>query len=334
LRPVKAHLLLFIILGLSASASAQTPRPTQPSGEDRTTKGSIRGRVVLPGSSLISESVKVTLLTVNGIQSTAYSDNQGWFEFPDLTPGNYEVQVEANGNQFEIVNQSVQVFRGAPSIITISLRERNASRSAEVKERSISLGELGSDVPKNARKEFELATKASQSNRQDEAITHLGKAIKLYPNFVMARNDLGTQLMAQGKLEEAADEFRQAILIDEKAFNPKLNLGILLVHEHDFVEAVSVLDQAVALKPDSPAARLYLGEAQLGLANLDSAEKEIKTAYSLGGKPYALALFYLGQIYMSKGNREMAQISFESYLREVPNAANGDQVRKLIAMLH
>jgi len=60
----------------------------------------------------------------------------------------------------------------------------------------------------------------------------------------------------------------------------------------------------------------------------------MKTAYSLGGKSYALALFYLGQIYMSKGNREMAQTSFESYLREVPNAANGDQVRKLIAMLH
>jgi tetratricopeptide (TPR) repeat protein len=288
----------------------------------------------MPGSSLIAESVKVTLLTINGIQSTAYSDSQGWFEFPDLTPGNYEVQVEANGNQFEIVSQSVQVFRGAPSIITISLRERNSSRPAEVKERSVSLGELGSDVPKNARKEFELASKASQANRTDEAIAHLRKAIKLYPNFVMARNDLGAQLMAQGKLDEAADEFHRAILIDEKAFNPKLNLGILFVHQHDFVEAVSVLDQAVALKPDSPSARLYLGEAQLGLSNLDSAEKELKTAYSLGGRSHALALFYLGQIYMSKGNREMAQTSFESYLREVPNAANGDQVRKLIAMLH
>jgi hypothetical protein len=48
---------------------------------------------------------------------------------------------------------------------------------------------------------------------------------------------------------------------------------------------------------------------------------------------YALALFHLGQLYMSKGNQALALQSFERYLNDEPNAGNADQVRKMIAML-
>ena len=299
---------------------------------DKTSKGSVRGRVVMPGGRFVSQSIKVTLLTVNGPQGLAFTDSQGWFEFLDLLPGNYEVQAETNGTDYQVVSQNVQVFRGAPSIITIALGELNPTsrRSASP---SISVGELV-DVPKSARKEFDLASKAAQENKAEQAIAHLRKAISIYPGFVMARNDLGVQLLAQGKLEEAAEELHRAILLDEKAFNPKLNLGIVLVQEQQFAEAAAVLEQAISLNPESAAGRLYSGEAQLAIGNLDNAEKDLKASYSLGGSSYSLALFYLGQLYMNKGNRELALRSFEIYLREVPNAANGDQVRKLIAMLH
>jgi hypothetical protein len=36
---------------------------------------------------------------------------------------------------------------------------------------------------------------------------------------------------------------------------------------------------------------------------------------------------------MNRGERDSALKSFESYLAEVPDARNADQVRKLIAML-
>src|SRR5258708_30003243 len=177
---------------------ASTRPQTETGGEDKTGKGSIRGRVVMPGGGFVSENIKVTLMTINGTQGTIFADSQGWLEFPDLTPGNYEVQVEASRSQLEIISQSVQVFRGAPSIITVSLREKDSTRNTA---KSISVGELSADVPKAARKEFELATKAAQEKRTDDAIAHLRKAIGIYPNFVMALNDLGTQLLAQGKLE-------------------------------------------------------------------------------------------------------------------------------------
>ena len=334
------NLLLLVLIGCASQAAGQVSET--PDGitrvetgrvvADKTSRGSVRGRVVMPDGRFVSQSLRVTLQTMTGTEAFAFTDSQGRFEFLELLPGNYEVQAETLGTDFQVVSQHVQVLRGAPSIITISLGGPN-SASRRAASPSISVGELA-DVPKSARKEFELATKAAQENKTEQAIEHLRKAISIYPGFVMARNDLGAQLLAQGKLEEAAEELRQAILLDEKAFNPRLNLGIVLVEEQRFVEAADVLERAVSLNPESAAGRLYSGEAQMAVGNLDNAEKDLKAAYSLGGSSYSLALFYLGQLYMNRSNRELALSSFENYLREVPKAANADQVRKLIAMLH
>src|SRR5712692_4614243 len=213
-------------------AASQTPRPRVDSrGEDKSARGSIRGRVLMPDGAFIGDSLRVRLLTFNGTLATIFTSNQGSFEFPDLLPGNYEVEVEPNGLQLEVISQSVQVFRGAPSVITISLKDKASAKKDRPDRRSISVGEIGADVPKSAKKEFELASKAAQENRVDVAIAHLRKAISIYPTFVMALNDLGTQLLAQGKLEEAAEELRRAVAIDGKAFNPNLNLGIVLVQQ-------------------------------------------------------------------------------------------------------
>jgi len=105
------------------------------------------------------------------------------------------------------------------------------------------------------------------------------------------------------------------------------------VQQQRFAEANEFLNRAISLDATSPSARLYAGLAEIGLGNLDNAEKQLTAAYQTGGSSYALALFHLGQISMNRGDRASARKWFELYLREVPDAANANQVRKLIAML-
>ena len=316
--PVLAGWLFFSALWLTA----QTTSP-----------GSISGRVVLPNGSSVNESVRISLETLRGVRSSGFTDNQGQFSFRGLAPGSYQVVVEADRNRFEIVSVRVEVFPGGPSILTITLKEKKSSGESRKPGSTVSATELDTDIPAEARREFERGSSLSKEGKTEEAIVHLRKAIKIYPTYLMAYNDLGVQLLAQGELDEAVAELRRAIALDPKAFNPNLNLGIVLVHQQNFLEAADWLKKALSLESNSPAARLYMGKALSGLDDSEGAARELKVAHDLGGEAYAVALYDLGQIYLNKGDRKRALETFEMYLSEAPNAANAAEVRKLVQVL-
>lgn len=294
--------------------------------------GSIRGRIVMPDGNYVKSNVKVTLQTFRAAVTTIYTDNQGQFEFPDLVPGNYQLEIDPTDREnFEPSNESVQVYKALPSIVTLTLKLRDTKRTKSTG--AVSVAELDSHIPSSARKEFEKATAASQKGLSEEAIAHLRKAIAISPVFVMAYNDLGVQLLAQGKLDEAAEPLHKAVSLDPKAFNPALNYGIVLVHLHRFAEANESLSRALTLQSNSAAAHLYLGLALKGIGNNEQAAGQWKLAYETGGVEYAVALFYLGQNYRDEGDRSLALQYLEKYLSVVPNAANAEQARRMIAML-
>jgi tetratricopeptide (TPR) repeat protein len=325
---IKAHvdlgpLLAAIIFFCAACLTAQ--------GQNT---GSIRGKVVLPNGAPLNTAAAIRLETSRGVRNDAYTDNLGQFSFPSLAPGIYQVVVEADRTLFELVSTTVEVFPRTPAMLTIALKEKRAKDSSRKSGGTVSTGELDSQIPVPAKEEFDRGTTFTKEGKTEEAIAHLRKAVELYPGYLMARNDLGVQLLAQGKLDEAAVELRRATVIDPNAFNPWLNLGIVLVHQQGFPEAADILRRALSLEANSPSARLYLGKALSGLDDHDAAEVEFKAAHDLGGANYSLALYYLGHIYLNKGQRQRALEMFESYLSETPKAANEAEVRKLIEMLH
>lgn len=325
----------FCLLAVGAEAQSGVPiRPSHsaaPSAESA--PGSIRGRIVLPDGAPVSEAFRITLSVMRGTQAVAYTDQQGQFEFRGLTPGEYALEVEGGDRRrFDVTRETVQVFRGTPSNVTLTLKEKTESTSVKGVP-SASVAEIAQNIPSKAKAEFDRGTKAAKDGKKTEAIAYLRKAIDLYPDFLMARNDLAALLLESGNLDEAEQELRRAVILDPKAFNPKANLGIVLVKKHEFAEAVLVLDQGTSLNPTSPLARLYLGMALIAIENFDRAETELKTAYEFGGREYAVALFNLGRLYLQKGERRKALESFELYLRDAPNAENSTEARKLIVML-
>ena len=328
---VESRLILTLPLVFAGVVSAQTAR-TGGVGGDR--NGSIRGYITMPDGSPVAEAVKVTLKVLRGDQSVIYTDQQGRFELNNLTPGQYTLEVDADrSRRFVIVNETVEVRRGGgPTLVTIALREK-PGEGRPAKDKTVSVAMLEQKVPAAAKKEFERASRFTEEGRVDEAIEALRKALAIYPDYLVAHNDLGAQLLDKEKFDDAATELRAAIKIDPKAFNPRLNLGIVLIRQAKFTEALSELDQAISIEPSAPAAHLYAGTASAKLNDLARGEKELQTAYDLGGTPYAIALFHLGQLYMKKGDREKALNALESYLREAPNAANAAQAEKLIGRL-
>lgn len=336
MRFVKFLIRLSVLVLFAGAVSAQGTKPDSSSSLPSASNlalGNIHGKIVFPNNTSVDNAVKISLLNYRGSLAVIYTDNEGQFDIPNLTPGEYTLRVEADRLRYEVINEQVQVYRGMPSNVTIALKEKSSSNEARPRGDVISVNELDKDVPPQARKEFDRAGKLAQEGKAAEAIEHLRKVLSLYPNFMAAHNDLGAQLLEQGNLDEAATELRRAIELDAKAFNPYLNLGIILVRQQRFSEAAETLRKALSLESNSPAAKLYLGLALTGLNDLDGAERELKASYNLGGAAFAVALFHLGEIYMNKGERLNAQRAFEAYLHDAPKAVNSAQARKLIRML-
>jgi tetratricopeptide (TPR) repeat protein len=316
---VPAVALLVALLALSISA--------QSGG------GRIEGRVLLPGGHDLYESVRVTLQSLRGIKLSIFTDDRGKFQFQGVTPDIYDVVVEPDLNLYDLTSTKVEVFPGAPALVTVVLKAKTQKALSSPRSNSVSATELDENIPKKARKEFERASDASKAGKTGEAVDHLRSAIAIYPKYLMAHNDLGALLLSEGKLEEAAEELRVAINLDPKAFNPHLNLGIVLVQQHQFHEAAGILKTACLLDSGAPSARLYLG---IALAALDepSAETELKAAHDLGGTTYAVALFHLGQFYLNHGNRKDALAAFQQFLRESPKGLNSAEAERLVQILH
>jgi Tfp pilus assembly protein PilF len=329
----KSILVLVLTLIVHVAVQSQTGiRPGGISGADR--PGTIRGTVVMPDGSALSMSVKVTLKVLRGEMTFTITDQQGRFEINNLTSGQYTLEVDADGERrFELVTERVLVPRGgATTFVTIPLKEKRRPERSPA-DKTVSIAMLDQKVPGPAKREFEHATRLANEGNAVESIAALKRAIAIYPDYLIAHNDLGAQLMGLERFDEAAVELRTAIEIDPKAFNPRLNLGIVLLMQKNFLEALASLDKALSIEPAAPAAHLYAGLVALKLNDPDRGVKELTAAHELGGTNYAVALVQLGHFYMKKGERTIALKFFESYLQESPNAADAAQVQKLIDAL-
>ena len=295
--------------------------------------GSIHGNVLTPDGAPVEGAVRVTLKVIRGDSMIAYTDQAGRFDLSNVTPGEYIIEADFDREpRYDVGSERVQVRRGAASLVTVYLKEKK-SEARTSRDQSVSVAMLNQKVPSAAKKEFEAASRLNAEGNTTESIAALRRAIAIYPNYLMAHNDLGAQLLEQGKLDDAAIELRAAVKIDPKAANPQINLGIVLERQKSFAEALATLDKGLSLDPVSPVAHLYAGIASVKLNDATRGENELKAAHDLGGSSFAIALLHLGQLYLKEGKREMAIQAFESYLRESPNAANAAQIEELLGKL-
>ncbi len=125
------------------------------------------------------------------------------------------------------------------------------------------LSALDLDAPDNAIAEFNRATTLIKAQKAKEAISHLQKAIAVYPKFVSAYNALGLAYLDQED-GRAKGEFEAAAKLDDKFPGSFLNLGLLSIAAKDFPTAASVLEKAASLNPKDAKTLSALAFAQNG----------------------------------------------------------------------
>lgn len=100
----------------------------------------------------------------------------------------------------------------------------------------------------------------------------------LDPKFASARRNLGNALAEMGRVQEAIEQYRQALALEPDAATTHNNLGNALMEGGRLDEAVLHLQRAVALDPGYVVARLNLADALLAKSDLPGAIRELTLA--------------------------------------------------------
>lgn len=148
------------------------------------------------------------------------------------------------------------------------------------------------------------AAKASRN----EAVAAYGKAIELKPDDPNFHNNLGLELIKQGKMEEGKQELANAALLaptDAGKFH--YNLGATLMNQGDADGAIEAFQNAATSTPPYPEAYYQIGITLMGQASVDDK----------------------GNTVPAEGTIE----AFQNYLKTAPNGPNAPTAQNLLASL-
>ena len=326
---------MLIFLGATMASAQIGGIDSDPSNPGTGGRNVIQGTIFYENGRRLDRRAKVRLRGLNSDLFTL-SDDSGSFSFRRLVGGTYTVTIDA-GSEFEPAAEPVDIIEamrrqgdpGQTYTVQIMLHAKKAGSGQPVGTVDASAG----GVPEPARKLYKDALDAIQDGNHKKAIEYLTEAVKLYPTFVPALNELGLQYMRQKEYDKAEASLRKAVQLAPEAFTPQLNFGILMLQKKDYVTAATTLQRAVQKDSSSAAAHFHLGKAFVNLAAYNKAEKELLQAISIGGEYTVEAHRYLGAVYIETRNNARAVEHLEQYLSLAPKAKDADKIREIVNQL-
>jgi len=297
-------------------------------GRGRSLFGDVR--ITGEDNNLVPKEVTIILRKVpDGEVSRQTVSSRGRYRFNNLTEGEYELVIEADGKE---------VGRMSP----IYMRDRDLSNSpygfqydlefkwrpaAQPAPAVISAADVY-ERPATTRALFQKAEEAVAKKKFDQAIDLLKQVVATDQNDFQACTALGSIYFSEQKLDDAAGAYQKAIDIHPTSPRAYLNLGRVRSSQKKYEEAVEPLTKAVELQPTSGDANYLLGECYLQLKKGSKAIPYLNEAAN-NGRPDAH--LRLGWLYNAAGMKDKAAIEYEEYLKKNPNYPDKNKLKDYIA---
>jgi Flp pilus assembly protein TadD len=191
------------------------------------------------------------------------------------------------------------------------------------------------NAPKEAKKAFDKGHRAAASNKLAEAQLELEKAVRLYPQYAAAWQDLGWLYAQQNRLDKARNAFVQANSADGMFVPAYVGLSALAVRESKWADAAESSARATQLDSvDFPVAFYYNALANFRMGNLELAEKSARKAETLGAQgSFPQVSLLLGVMLANRQEYAGAAEQLRAYLKAAPAAPNAAAVRQQLAQL-
>jgi cytochrome c-type biogenesis protein CcmH/NrfG len=321
-------------------------------------RNTIEGRVTGNDTNRGIENIRVFLLNDGYSQvGSAYTDPSGRYQFKNVSSGNYYVQVETSGTDYERQTQRVEInpisLRGGGGAeffhIDFVLRPRKttAQRTSGSSTATAKGVTFYQDVPDAARAEYQRGVKALQKDNFGEAVNALKKAVEIFPDYYDAMEALGSSYVRHKDYQAALPLLKHAVEINKNGWAGFYALGVTLVELDQRNDGLKALRRAVELNPDSPNASMRLGyelaneeqhhtqvnERAQAQAEATEAIRLLKNAARLAGKSEPRVYVILAHLYSKYQQYAEAADALEAYLRADPQSDQRDQIKEKIEQL-
>jgi tetratricopeptide (TPR) repeat protein len=205
--------------------------------------------------------------------------------------------------------------------IVLSLGTMTLLRNHVWRDRITLWSDVISKNPLNPRAHNSLGSVLAEQGRLEEAARHFSEALRIMPDYVDALNNLGSAQGRMGKPKEGVKYFSEALRIDPDYGEAHYNMGIVLERLGNFDLAVTHLLEAIRIRPDYWEAHNSLGSIQMKQGKLREAERHTLEALRLN-PDYAEAYNNLGSALARQGKRKEAMEHFSKALNLNPEYAD------------
>jgi tetratricopeptide (TPR) repeat protein len=322
--------LIGLLLLLSTCVQAQQPANA----------GTIVGEVRVTRGSFPAMRLLVNIETRGTQVASVYTDGEGRFSFEDL-PGNYyHIIIQQEG--FRPVNFAVAMNPSVQRTMYVHLElvpeETDSNSQAQTGSVSgsnpamVDQAALLNNFPKDARKQFEKATKFQEEGKRKEAIEHYEKALTIAPKMYFARNNLGSLYLENRQFDEAEIQFRNVITENQADANAFFNLANVCLLTKRFDEALEFVQQGLTREPNSGFGHFLRGSVMLQKGNRIEAEKNLRLA--LNENPgMANARLELVNLYIQQRRNDDAAKELSVFLKQSPDSSFAPKARMLLKKL-
>ncbi|HNG91253.1 MAG TPA: carboxypeptidase regulatory-like domain-containing protein [Acidobacteriota bacterium] len=334
---MKSRLIgIVLMVGQVVIPSTQLSVPATVMIQSRNT---VQGRVAGTDNRPV-QNVRVFLLNDGYSQvGMQYSDSAGRYRFGNVPAGNYYLQVEPAGTEFEAQTVRIEVnpvntlgTGGEVFTYDLNLRPRkNPVSSGEALPAKNDSSVFYQDVPEAARKEYKKAAKSFEKKEVEPGVAALKKALEIFPEYYDAMELLGSTYVDAGDYPAALPLLVKAVEINDAGWHGFYSLGVACVELKHQKEGLLALRKAAELNPTSPNVNMRLGmvlaqsEATFPDA-IDAFQKVIHVA----GKQIPQAYLYLATIYSKRNQNREAADALDAYLQSIPaDAAQKEQREKM-----
>jgi tetratricopeptide (TPR) repeat protein len=260
-----------------------------------------------------------------GMVDQQYTDRNGRFNFSGLRPLTYNVTIRTTG--YEEVQQQVELVTKNSDYIIFTLRPDGSSPAASSPGPAIV---VDVKTPLEARKEYEKGRAAIlKEGKLADGITHLEKAITLYPNFLEAYLMLGTAYMDARELNKAEITLRKMLAINPAVADAYFALGELYRQKKKYAEAEKILRDGLKINNRIWQGHYTLGRVYWEMSDIVRAGPQIGITIQL--KPdLAEAHLLAGNLLLRGHKPDDALLEFEEYLRLAPKGEFSGEAQELV----